>query len=229
MMRSLKIWAIASAFALIAPAVAGAVTSDTIGFHADLNTQINIDNNDPWATLAVNNLSSLSSIESIVVELSTARAAVFAEYDSAYYSSTEPSLEIGEYKTDDVTYSAFATDTWQTVGFVGMQVSDNNKVATFKFSDFDANEAWGISFGLINPKESDMQADGMDLDFTKITVFFVDPDGTLFSTYAEIGNSHSGKVSFPIAATSTVPVPPAAWLLGASMLGIVGLRRKLNS
>lgn len=120
-------------------------------------------------------------------------------------------------------------------------IVDGASTATFNFTDFDPGEAWGIFVDYDNPldviepgADGDTEPGGNLLDGTTIEVWFTaGGEREMLSFAYEVGGG-TGKVSFPTdpvpfngsSTLTTVPVPPAVWLFGSGLLGMVGVARR---
>lgn len=236
--------------ALLASLVfAGSASASTISFLGEIHTG----NND---FSIYNNSDSGIFIQDVTVTLnggavfSTLPAAPFLDSGiSVTHFSTDGDL------TDDFNVSGVegdaATEVYDTSvlnneGYTGSllaDIADGGTTATFNFNDFAAGEAFGffvdydltVADGFAPGNTSDNTPGGSQLNGTTIDVTFVGAGGetdTLSMIYNVTGGA--GKKSFPtdpvpFNATSTlqpVPIPPAVWLFGSGLLGMVGIARR---
>lgn len=139
------------------------------------------------------------------------------------------------------------TDTWDTstggsTGYAGplnIDVNDGASMATFAFNGFNPNEAWGFNVDY-DTRDRDEEATGPDMNNAKVEVTFFDPVSGLTQMLTSQYGTFSGKKrSFPTdffdaednnvgptAELTAVPVPPAVWLFGSGLLGLVGISRQ---
>lgn len=203
-----KILTISIALALILPSFASATTSSFIGFQAELLTK------GDTSQFAIRNISDQAQISSIVLELGSGSVFDFskdwveAELTVTHFSGTSAYSEWSNSFTSVVGES----------GYIDYEVNEDKTKAIFSFDGFDSGESWGILLDIADGVR------GADLSGSLITASFLNPDGILTYLYGTVTNN---GVSFPAEIGAQVPVPPAAWLLGAAMVGIVGFRKKV--
>ena len=163
----------------------------------------------------------------------------------AHWDDSDPSNVLRDATGSGGLYDV--TNTWNTstgglTGYTGplnTDVIDGASMATFTFNDFNPNEAWGFNVDY-DTRDGDEEATGSDMDNAKVEVTFFDPVSGLTQMLTSQYGTFSGmKRSFPTdffdaegnnvgptAELTAVPVPPAVWLFGSGLLGVIGVARR---
>ena len=237
--------------------LAGQASASTIGFQTEVNT---------GSKFAIRNTSSDGIlIQSVTVTLgdNTLFDTTLGESGNGDIDPSSPlfalgtSISIGHWDDSDslnVIRDATGlgadydvTATWNTstggstgyTGTLGTDVADGATLATFQFTDFNPNEAWGFNVDY-DTRDGVEDAGGAAMNNAKVEVTFFDPTSglthMLTSQYETFnGNKQSFPTDFldaegnnvgPTAELTAVPVPPAVWLFGSGLLGMVGIARR---
>jgi hypothetical protein len=157
-------------------------------------------------------------------------ATVTAAGGALYYSSNNSAIGVGSGLIDGplgVTGTLIATSTTNeslTVSF--NQAVTLNSIAFAQWSDIGLADSVqltyaGGSIALVNSGNTGLFSPGVSL-----TSFTLTPNqGGLNSSFGVITTNTFLK-SIDVTATSAVPIPGAAWLLGSGLTGLVGFARR---
>jgi len=236
---------------------AGQASASTIGFQTEVNT---------GDKLAIRNTSSDGiQIQSVTVTLgdntlfdTTIGASGAGDIDpSSPLFGLDTTISIAHWDdldTSNVLRDATGsgamydvTSTWNTstgdltgyAGTLNADVIDGASVATFRFTDFNPNEAWGFNVDY-DTRDGVEDAGGAAMNNAIVEVTFYDPtSGLTHILTSQYGTFNGNRQSFPTdfldasdnnvgptAELTAVPVPPAVWLFGSGLLGMVGISRR---
>jgi hypothetical protein len=124
------------------------------------------------------------------------------------FTEDDPPASYGAYLTYEVSYSIDGAASWLSLGTESFLMTDNPDTEADDF--FSA----GFDLNLQDPAVGDefwVMIDALDVDPEPYSGF--EPTAGVLANGASLG-------------LNAVPLPGAVWLLGAGLLGLIGLRRK---
>lgn len=164
-----------------------------------------MDDNSHSFTKAVNlnGISSIAAGESVIFIESSSPSSAVSAFEALWFGSTVPAgLQIGTYSGSGVGLSTSGDEVnlYNAAGALQASVAFGESPSGPSFSTFN-NTA-----GLDNATITQLSAIGVN--------------------GAVAANGDANEIGSPGNAVAPVPVPAAVWLLGSSLLGLIGLRRR---